>query len=694
MKKTLLFIIFLLSHILYAQYSDCVTAMPVCSNANITLTPSGTGNVLEGTGCMNGKEHNSIWFTFSTLSAGTLTFVITPVGTVDYDWALYGPNQTCAQIQTAPPLRCSYDAPPPYPTGLNMTSLDTSEGAGTDNLGNTSDGMVKYIDVLPGEVYYLLVDNFSPTISQFSLTFGGTAGLLTPFDDPVLQPFPFVVPGPNHDGNIDICGNPVNFDFSTLSAGIVNGNPNFIVRYYTSAANALDNINPITTPVAVNTTTTYHYSISYSDPVSPASFLNQCKQFGTIKFVDRSFKLTPASLTSCSNNNSGTAMYDLTTATIGATPNLTLKYYPSLPALNAGVNEITNPYQYVAAAGSAFVKATNQYGCTDITEIKLNFHPLVTTIDATLRSCYLEANPTTAMFNLTNALVTNDTGITKSYYPSMADAVAGTNPIPDPQNYVSPNGVAYVKVTNSNQCYRVAKVTLIVLPPVYSTILEDKIICMEDTTTLDAGPGFTGYKWSTGETSQTISNITVGTYWVELTTGTCVTRQGVKVYASEQPVIADVDITSNSITVNAIGGTPPYKYSIDGINWQDSNIFQNVARGDHMIYVKDAYDCEPITITVVVPHLVNVITPNGDGVNDVIDYSGLAGKQNLILSIYDRYGVKVGQADKTNGYKWDGTTLGKKIPTGTYWYSVTWNENDKKNTPIKFSGWVLVKNRE
>jgi hypothetical protein len=37
---------------------------------------------------------------------------------------------------------------------------------------------------------------------------------------------------------------------------------------------------------------------------------------------------------------------------------------------------------------------------------------------------------------------------------------------------------------------------------------------------------------------------------------------------------------------------------------------------------------------------------------------------------------------------------GRKVPTGSYWYSVSWNENDKKNTPITYAGWVLVKNRD
>lgn len=698
MKKTLLFLTFLMTQLFWAQNNDCETAIPICSNANITLTPSGIGNHDEGNeGCLNG-ENNSIWFTFSTLTAGTLTFVITPVNNVDYDWALYGPDLNCTQIQTAAPIRCSYDAPGPgqYSTGLNLTSLDVSEGAGTDNLGNSSDGMVKYIDVLPGQIYYLLVDNFSPTISQFSLTFGGSAGLLTPFGDPVLQPYPFVVPGANHDGKIDVCGDPTTFDFSTLTPQILNGNSNFIVKYYNSATDALDDINPITTPSLVNTTDTYHYVISYYDPTSPASFLNKCKEFGTLNFVDRSFDLNTATLTECSNNNTGTALYDLMSVNIGLTPNLTVQYYPSISDLNAGTNEITTPYAYTSGEGSAYVKATNEFGCVTVAEIKLKFHPIVTiNNDAIIRSCFIEANPSTALFNLTVATVTGMTGVTKEYYPSMADAVNGTNQIPNPDTYIAPTGVAYVKVINAQGCYAVAKVSLFVLPPVYSNVLEDKIICIEDTTTLDAGPGFAGYEWSTGATTQSISNVGVGTYWVKLKTGDCWTTQNVTVYPTDQPVVSNIDISTNTVTVSVVGGMAPYQYSMDNINWQDSNVFTNVNRGDHKIYVKDAYDCQPIEISIVVPNLINVITPNGDGVNDVVDYSALAGKQNLVFTIFDRYGTKIFQADMSNGYKWDGTSNGnKKVSTGNYWYTATWNENDKKNTPFKFSGWIMVKNRE
>jgi len=331
--------------------------------------------------------------------------------------------------------------------------------------------------------------------------------------------------------------------------------------------------------------------------------------------------------------------------------------------------------------------------CEQVTlTLTVSESPIVT--EASLRSCFIASNPATALFNLTTAAVTSQTGIVKQYYPSPTDAQNGTNEILNPTAYIAPNGVVYIKVSNTNGCYRIAKVTLTVLPPVYSNILEDKIICIEDTTTLDAGPGFTAYEWSTGATTQSINNVGAGTYWVDLKTGECITRQAVKVYASEQPVISNIDITNNTVTVNVVGGTAPYQYSMDNINWQDSNVFTNVPRGNSMIYVKDDYNCEPIDIEITVPNLINVITPNGDGVNDMLDYSALSHKPNFVFNIYDRYGTKLHEGNKINGYKWNGTVGGKKVSTGNYWFDLGWNEPNSKQTPIKYSGWIMVKNRE
>ena len=160
-------------------------------------------------------------------------------------------------------------------------------------------------------------------------------------------------------------------------------------------------------------------------------------------------------------------------------------------------------------------------------------------------------------------------------------------------------------------------------------------------------------------------------------------------------IFTKIEITNNTATVIVTGGVAPYKYSVDGTTaWQDSNVFTNLSRGQHTFFVKDAYSCAPISVEVTVPNLINAITPNGDNVNDVIDYSALAYKENLTFVIYDRYGNKIFTGDKFNNYRWDGKGSGKKIVTGTYWYHINWNEPNAAKTPIKYTGWILVKNRE
>lgn len=45
--------------------------------------------------------------------------------------------------------------------------------------------------------------------------------------------------------------------------------------------------------------------------------------------------------------------------------------------------------------------------------------------------------------------------------------------------------------------------------------------------------------------------------------------------------------TKGSITVTMSGGTPPFQYSIDGINYQSSNVFSNLNAGQYTVRVRD-----------------------------------------------------------------------------------------------------------
>jgi gliding motility-associated-like protein len=80
----------------------------------------------------------------------------------------------------------------------------------------------------------------------------------------------------------------------------------------------------------------------------------------------------------------------------------------------------------------------------------------------------------------------------------------------------------------------------------------------------------------------------------------------------------------------------------------------------------------------------NTFTPNGDGVNDYWNIDALATYSESLLTIYTREGQEV---FKSIGYAkpWDGTSNGKQVPAGTYYYII-----DLKNGQPRLSGWVLV----
>lgn len=772
MKKVLFFLLFFA---VFAQgQSDCQTGIPLCGNSDISYTPTGPGNSSESLGGCLSTEHYSVWYSFTVATAGTLTMTITPNAQADYDWAIYGPNVTCATRGT--PIRCSYASTASgILTGMNMTATDTSENAG-------GDGWVRYMDVLPGETYYMIVDNFSTNTNGFVLTWGGTATLASPFNDPAIQPNPFVEPGPAQDGNVLICVTPTVFDFSTLSAQIINGNPNFFVSYYTNTNDALTNTNPIVSPISVTAGTTYHYAIYYVDPANPNNPINKCREYGTLTFVSGAITVgnptiyacnnnnvgigtfdittattavyadptatvvyyttlsdaqnninpitnltsyetqprqvfakvtttqgciniaivtlalspllpvTNATIKACHDNNSGVAYYDLTTANVYSDANAPKKFFPTLTDLLNGTNEITYPQLYMSAQGNVYVEVTGAQDCKNYATITLEFYPVVPTQEATLTECFLPDTPQKAEFDLTTAVVTTQIPNTKAFYSSLQDAINNTNQIANPYVYESIATSVYARVYSADGCWNIAKINLNITPPKYSEVLKDKIICIESRTTLDAGDGFISYLWSNGETTQSISNVTVGEYWVDLTSDGCVTRQTVKVIAAANPVINAIDITNNTITVTVNGGSQPYQYSLDNVIWQTSNVFENVKRGQNTIYVKDSYNCTPVMVEVTVPNLINAMTPNDDGINDVLDYSELHYKKDLTISIFDRYGNKIHTGNKNNFYRWDGRTGNKKVPTATYWYTISWTE-PVTNAKTQYTGWIMVKNR-
>ncbi|WP_241330803.1 choice-of-anchor L domain-containing protein [Chryseobacterium arthrosphaerae] len=253
-----------------------------------------------------------------------------------------------------------------------------------------------------------------------------------------------------------------------------------------------------------------------------------------------------------------------------------------------------------------------------------------------------------------------------------------------------------VYALGGNGCSSVdpAKVTIEVVPAIVST-LEDVYVCAGDSGTLDAGAGpkYT-YLWSTGATTQTITTNLPGTYSVTISNGVCSKTFTAQLINPDLPQFTNVVYDNHILTVtasNPTGGT--LEYSIDGgLTWQPSNIFSGLLNNNMynlMVRVKNAKCGTSLSFFTFV--ISNAITPNMDGINDTIDFSGISGYKDFAASIFDRYGAEVYKASKGD-VVWRGSLKGINLPTGTYWYRVQW-ENPASKKLEQRSGWILLKNR-
>jgi hypothetical protein len=153
--------------------SDCGGGTTVCNSSSFTGNSSGYGtqelpnnNTIDG--CLT-DENQSSWYLFQVQTAGTFAFTIAPAnGTDDYDFALWGPYTTTTCPPNTSPVRCSF-------SGVNGNT-GLLAGAGDNSEGIVGDSYVNPITANVGEIYILLIDNFSSTTSPFTLTWNMTGG--------------------------------------------------------------------------------------------------------------------------------------------------------------------------------------------------------------------------------------------------------------------------------------------------------------------------------------------------------------------------------------------------------------------------------------------------------------------------------------------------------------------------------------
>jgi len=178
--------------------SDCVVAVPVCTNIAFQVDPNGYGNTNEippigsygnpdygpfsltppyynpwGTtneGCLQGGELNSTWMVVNVLTGGSLTFTFGGLGTQAgfYDWAMYPYNASaCAAVASnaLAPVRCNWNGVSFGGTGLAATLPADGDATNFEpplTVGSTTQWLICF-------------SNWSSVTTSVPLQFGGTA---------------------------------------------------------------------------------------------------------------------------------------------------------------------------------------------------------------------------------------------------------------------------------------------------------------------------------------------------------------------------------------------------------------------------------------------------------------------------------------------------------------------------------------
>jgi len=144
-----------------------------------------------------------------------------------------------------------------------------------------------------------------------------------------------------------------------------------------------------------------------------------------------------------------------------------------------------------------------------------------------------------------------------------------------------------------------------------------------------------------------------------------------------QEVIVRDDLSDNNI-VEFVVANPDgnYEYAINGGEFQDDPVFNNVPPGVNTVIINDKYGCgttEPIEFLVV--GYPKFFTPNADGVHDRWNVYGISTLTDPVVFIFDRYGKLLKQIDETT-IGWDGTFNGKPMPSSDYWFRMDYSREE------------------
>ena len=270
-------------------------------------------------------------------------------------------------------------------------------------------------------------------------------------------------------------------------------------------------------------------------------------------------------------------------------------------------------------------------------------------------------------------------------------------------NTVSVSGANTYTVGVANVCgTATAAVTVSVgSTPSLTLTSSSNTICPNQTATLTVTGGTTPYVWSNSTSTGSVVTTTGGTVSVTYTNMCGTNTKTISIIVSPVSAVISANPQSGIVPLqvnfsNTSVGATSYTWTVGNGNTATTQTINTQTYSDAGQYYATLLvsngvctDKDSVLITVLdiepIFEIPNVFTPNGDSINDIFMVKKYFHIVDLNCTIFDRWGLQLFYWDGiTKG--WDGTSDGKQVPDGTYFYMI--NAKDIDGKEIKKQGTV------
>lgn len=257
-------------------------------------------------------------------------------------------------------------------------------------------------------------------------------------------------------------------------------------------------------------------------------------------------------------------------------------------------------------------------------------------------------------------------------------------------------GTYWVTITNFIGCKASDTVEVIYTQNPQLVLDQDTTVCEGDFAIFDAGEGYQSYIWSNGFVGQTLSVGTAGSYTVIVTDSIgCSSEFLDEADLTVVPIPNAPTLAWDGNILTASGGFS-YQWFFEGslISGVTGSSYEPTQVGNYTVTSVSAEGCVSppssprlVIFTVTDDQIVQVFTPNNDGINEVFYIENIDLIPNSLLIVKNRWGQEVYRSEEYAN-DWTGVSSdGKTLPEGTYFYIL----EIRNGTEDNFSGFVEIR---